>query len=386
MAFGLATISSIAGVLTARHAAGSLVTGGIDILGALESGNVLSFSYTDNTSDKADDFSVEIADPQRTWMASYLPKKGSEVQAVIKVFNWTIPGDSREFDCGTFFIDEIDYAGPPNVVGIKATSIPVATGIKSTKKYRFWEDQPIQAIATQIAGEHGLSLVWDVAKMVMAKLPRVDQVETPDLEFLRDLAKDWGIKLKIFNRKLIMYSEEEYEARGPVYTLRYGASAILSYQFKSVLNDMFAEGKIAYMSNASGELIEGKFTPPEPPPTEAVEENNEIVPEENGGGEGDGGGGALREIASGVDYSSENAAAAQAATQKAKNKLREHNKWEKEAEFVIVGDPGYLSGLCVQLVGFGIFDGQWFIDSSKHSISEEGYITALAMHMALKAY
>jgi uncharacterized protein len=385
MAFGLATISNIAGMLTARHASGRLLVGGIDILGALESNSVLSFSYTDNTSDKADDFAVEIADPNRTWMQSYLPKKGSEVQATIQVFDWSIPGDTRTFDCGTFFIDEIGYAGPPNVVVIKATSIPVATGIKSQKKYRFWEDVAVQDIAAQVAGEHGLALVWDVAKLIVGKLERVDQVEMPDLEFLRDLAKDWSIKLKVFNRQLVMYSEEEYEAKPPVYTMRYGASNIIAYQFKSVLNDMFAKGKVAFMSPKSGDNITGEFTPPEPPPTEAMQETNENVQEEDDGGGGNGGGG-LREIASGVDYSNENAAAKAAADQKAKSKLREQNKWEKEAEFVIVGDPGYLSGLCVQLAGFGIFDGQWFIDSSRHSISEEGYITVLEMHMALKAY
>jgi uncharacterized protein len=386
MAVGLATISNIAGMLTARHASGKLIVGGIDLLGSLESNSVLSFAYTDNTSDKADDFTVEIADPQRTWMQSYLPKKGSECQASIKVFNWTIPGDTREFDCGTFFIDEIGYAGPPNVVTIRATSIPVATGIKNQKKYRFWEDTPVQAIAAQVAGEHGLALVWDVGKLIVAKLVRVDQVEMPDLEFLRDLAKDWSIKLKIFNRQLIMYSEEEYEAKAPVYTMLYGAANIISYQFKSVLNDMFAEGKVAFMSPKSGENIQGNYKPAEPPPTEAVQETNESVQEDDDGGGGNGGAPELREIAAGVDYSAENAAAQEAASQKAKSKLREQNKWEKEAEFVIVGDPGYLSGLCVQLLGFGIFDGQWFIDSARHSISEEGYITALEMHMALKGY
>ena len=361
MAFGLATISNIAGVLTARHASGSLLMGGIDILGALESGNVLSFSYTDNTSDKADDLTVEIADPHRTWMQSYLPKKGSEVAASIKVRNWTTLGDTRDFDCGTFFIDEIDYAGPPNVVCIRATSIPRATGIKSQKKYRSWEDTHVHDIAGQVAGEHGLALVWDVGKMVLAKLKRVDQVEMPDLEFLRDLAKDWSIKLKIFNRQLIMYSEEEYEARPPVYTLLYGAANILSYQFTSVLNDMFAKGQVAYMSPESGQNIEGTYEPAEKPEgTEAVQETNESVQEAENGGDG---GAEFREIASGVDYSNENAAAAEAAKQKAKSKLREKNKWEKEAELVLVGDPGYLSGLCVQLLGFGIFDGQWFIDS-----------------------
>jgi phage protein D len=215
----------------------------------------------------------------------------------------------------------------------------------------------------------------------------VDQVEMPDLEFLRDLAKDWSIKLKIFNRQLIMYSEEEYEAKPPVYTLLYGASNIISYQFTSVLNDMYAEGKVAYMSPETGENYEGTFEAEEPPEgTEAVNEDTTRIE----GNEGAGGNGATlrtpKEIASGVDYSSENAAAAEAAKQKAKSKLREKNKWEKECTIVVVGDPGYLSGLCVQLLGFGIFDGQWFIDTSRHSISEEGYVTELQMHMALKGY
>jgi uncharacterized protein len=391
MAFGLATLSSIAGVLTARHASGKLIVGGIDILGALESTSVLAFGYTDNTSDQADDFAVEIADPHRTWMQSYLPKKGSEVQASIKVFNWTTPGDTREFDCGTFFIDEIEYAGPPNMVKIKATSIPVATGLKSQKKYRFWEDVPVQAIAAQVSAEHGLALIWDVAKSVAGKLKRVDQVEMPDLEFLRDLAKDWGIKLKIFNRQLVMYSEEEYEAKPPVYTMLYGAANIISYQFTSQLSDKFAKGMVAYVSPITGNKIEGEFVAPEKPEGVGDDTTNEdttrVEDEDDGdGGDVGGDGRGLREMAAGVDYTNENAAAAEAAKQKAKSKLREKNKWEKEATILIVGDPGYISGLCVQLLGFGIFDGQWFIDSSRHSISEEGYVTELQMHMALKGY
>jgi uncharacterized protein len=391
MAFGLVgAVADIAGVLMARNATGQLMVGGIDLLGTLESANVLSFSYTDNTSDKADDFAVEIADPHRTWMQSMLPKKGSEVQAIIKVSNWTTPGDTRIFDCGTFFIDEIAYAGPPNVVGIKATSIPVATGIKTQKKYRFWEDTPIQAIAAQVSAEHGLALVWDVAKAIIKPLKRIDQVEMPDLEFLRDLAKDWSIKLKIFNRQLVMYSEEEYEAKPPVYTILYGASNIISYQFTSVLNDMYKKGKISYVSPKTGEHIEGEYEPETSPDTDAVNDETSRVEDEEDGGNGGAGGAPLsrapREIASGVDYSSENAAAKELAEQKAKSKLREKNKWEKECTLLLVGDPGYLSGLCVQLLGFGIFDGQWFIDTSRHSISEEGYITELQMHMALKGY
>jgi phage protein D len=124
-----------------------------------------------------------------------------------------MPGDSRELDCGTFFLDQIDFAGPPNTVSIKATSIP-CDGIKTTKRYRAWENTGLQEIAAQIAGEHGLGLVWDTKEV--PKDPRIDQVEMPNLEFLRDRAKDFGLSLKLFNKQLILYSEEEYEQKGAV--------------------------------------------------------------------------------------------------------------------------------------------------------------------------
>jgi phage protein D len=135
--------------------------------------------------------------------------------------------------------------------------------------------------------------------------------------------------------------------------------------------------------------VKGQFQAPEKPEGSGDDTTNEDTTRvEDGDDDGDdgGNGGGLRAGTPGVDYTSSDAGAAELAMQKAKSKLREKNKWEKEATIVIVGDPGYLSGLCVQLLGFGIFDGQWFIDSSRHSISEEGYITELQMHMALKGY
>ena len=166
----------IPGLMTARYAGGSIMLGGIDILGTLaitssqsQSQSVLSFSYSDNTSDKADDLTVEIADPARTWMQSYIPTKGAECNAIIKVYNWSAPGDTREFDCGAMWVDEIDLAGPPNMVTVKAVSVPVNTGIKTQKRYQFWEGQPLQAIAAEIAGLYGLALVWDNPETPEAK-------------------------------------------------------------------------------------------------------------------------------------------------------------------------------------------------------------------------
>ena len=389
----------IPGLVTARHAGGSIMLGGIDILASLantsNSQSVVAFSYGDNTNDKADDLTVEIADPERTWMKSYLPKKASECNAILKVFNWTTPGDTWQFDCGVMWVDEISLAGPPNMVAVRATSVPIHLGFKTEKQYKFWEGKTLQDIAAEIAGIYGLTLVWDTANN--PKLARSDVIEQAYLEYLRDRCKDEGLSLKVFNRQLIIYSEEEYEARSSVYTLTYGASQILSYEFTSRLNDTYVEARNAYVSPETGDLIEGKFAseaPYGPEGTEAILNINERVDPEEEGGDEDGGLDEFRrrrnaraELLDQIDYSNQNAAAAEAATRKAKHKLRDKNKREKEAAVVVFGNPGYISGLNMDLVGFGAFaDGKWFISASIHTISEDGYVTELRLRKTLTGY
>ena len=367
--------------------------GGIDILAGLSIGggenaqNVLSFSYSDNTSDMADDLTVDVADPARTWMQSYVPAKGSECNAVVKVRNWSTLGDNREFDCGVMWVDEICLAGPPNTVTVKAVSVPVITGVKTQKQYQFWEGQTLQAVASEIAGLYGLTLVWDTADD--PKLKRTDVIEMAHLEYLRDRAKDGGLSIKVFNRQLIIYSEADYESRGAVYTLTYGMSQILSYAFVSRLNDTYASAENAYVSPETGKLIEGKYEPPYGPEgSGSILKLNERVDDPEGEeGEGEGGEGDTRaEDLGTIDYTNENAAASEAATRKAKSKLREKNKREKEAIIAVLGNPGYISGVCMDLVGFGSFDGKWFIRSTIHTISEDGYVTELRIRKTLEGY
>lgn len=381
---GLDTV--LPGIFTARYAGGSIMLGGIDILASVsESQSVLSFAYSDNTSDKADDLTVIISDPARTWMQSFLPKKGVECEATIKVFNWMAPGDTREFNCGTMWVDEISMAGPPNTVTMKAVSIPVNTGIKTQRRYQFWEGQPLQAIAGEIAAMYSLALVWDATDSPVLK--RTDVIETAHLEYLRDRCKDEGLSIKIFNRQLIIYSEAEYEARPPIYVMTYGLSQILSYEFVSRLNDTYQKSTVSYVSPITGKYINGEFVPPFKPEGTGSDLDSYERVEEDDQGEG-GEDPILRAKALGdtISYASENAIAAEAAKRKAKSKLREKNKREKECIIAVVGNPMYLSGLSMQLIGFGTFDGKWFIVSSTHSISEDGYQTELRMRACLEGY
>lgn len=311
-------------------------------------------------------------------MQNYLPQKGIESEAKIQVFNWNHPGDTRIIECGIFWVDQIDCSGPPNVVSVKGTSVPVTTGIKNTKKFAAWEDVDLMTIASEISAKNGLVLVWDSAK-IPPKKKRVDQSEAPDLEFLRDKVKEASLSLKIFKRQLVIYSEEEYEARPSVYTLMYGAANILAYSISSKLDDTYKGAKNSYVDPETGELMGAEFSATEPPETESELIENEIEQSDNGeNGASLREGGGLFDINIGTGSGGD--------TEKIKSKLREKNKHEKTATFTVFGNPTYLSGLNVQLLGFGIYDGKWFIESTIHDITSSGYTTQLTLRHCLVGY
>jgi Bacteriophage probable baseplate hub protein len=381
-----------------RQARPSLFVGGKDILAGLASQYILGFSYTDNTSDQADDLSIEIADKNRYWMQHYMPKKGMEVQASITVSNWNAPGDTRTLKCGTFFIDNVGIRGFPNVVSMKGTSIPTDTGLKNEKRTKSWENSDLQSIAGQIASSNNLTLFYDTKNNPTVK--RTDQVEKADIQYLRDRAKENSLSIKIHDKKLVVYSEQEYEAKAAAYIIRYGKSNILSYEFNSKCDDTYDSAENSYVNPETGKLTKTEFSPDKPPEgvNSTLKLNERVDYDKDGNADY-----SLQLLKNGkekaggfTDYDFTNDAPAQNAgkgektqersEQKCKAKLREKNKKERQAAISVAGNINYLSGVNFQLVDFGIFDDKWFAETTIHSISEDGYTTQLKLRTALEGY
>lgn len=383
--------------LRARKARPSLLIAGIDILAGVASQNILSFSYTDNTSDQADDLSLELADPYRTWMQRYLPRKGIEVQARISISDWNAPGDNRTLRCGTFFVDNVGMRGPPNTVTVRGTSIPITTGLKTEKRTKSWENADLQSIAGNIAEQNALTLVYDTKANPMVK--RTDQVEKADIQYLRERAKDNQLSVKVHDKKLVIYSEEEYEAKPAAFALIYGRKNIISYEFNSKCDDTYDSAENAYVNPETGKLTETAFTPSKPPEGtgSTLKVNERIDYGKDGKGDFGVGGGRItyaQAPADALDFKldapAQNAGKGEGtqeqSEQKCKAKLREKNKKERQCAIVTVGDVNYLSGITFQLLGFGVFDDKWFAESTIHEISEGGYVTSLKLRTALEGY
>jgi phage protein D len=351
---------------------------------------LLSFTYSDNIG-KIDDLQLELADPDRRFISESFPLKGNaELDVSIICQNWFVPlGPPITLDCGLFWIDQVDFKGPPNTVNVKANSIPVKSTIKTSNKVRAWEGSSLQEVARQIATENGMSIFWDTKEN--PKYKRVDQNDKTDLEFLQSLCDDAGLVMKVKRKRIIIFSEKEYEEREPVFNLIYGMN-INSWAFSTKTADTKKESEVKFTDPETGKLTTGKavddsddvkwsgklldYNSPRSSPDEPSDDQKEIranVPPpvdydftQNDPGHNKGKGAGLEDKA----------------TKKAKNNLRKANRDRDTAQIEIVGHPLLAAGQCGQIEGFYKWNGKYFLESINHRISG-GYTCSLNLHREL---
>ncbi len=105
--------------------------------------------YVDNVHGKSDEIEIDLEDSDAKWRNEWYPKKKDLLTVSIG------PDKDSAFDCGVFWIDEIEGSGPPDIITIRG----LATGPKgtlSTKKSYAHEGKTLREIAQTIAGNNGL--------------------------------------------------------------------------------------------------------------------------------------------------------------------------------------------------------------------------------------
>jgi len=123
----------------ARYAEVSIIYEGKDISRDIAP-YLISFTYTDNASDKADDISLTLEDRARLWCGDWFPSKGDKILASIIVHNWEDESKTESLPCGLFEVDQIECSGPPNQVTIKAVSTLVSKPMRQEKHTKAWEN------------------------------------------------------------------------------------------------------------------------------------------------------------------------------------------------------------------------------------------------------
>ncbi len=349
----------------ARRTAVEIAFGGVDITTSIRP-YLLSVSYTDNEEDEADDLQIKIQDRDGVWVEKWLANAieaaadatGLKIQAIFLRENWYGDGADKLLDCGAFELDSIKASGPPSTITIKGTSLPYGAQIRQTKKTKAWESYALSGIAREIAGNGGMVCMYESASDPYYE--RVEQYKESDISFLSKLCHNAGISLKSTNNLLVLFDQQTYEQKSPIFTVKKGDGSYTKYDLSiGTADTKYSSCRVRYVDPSTGIVIEGIAYSDD---YKEGSKNNQQL-----------------------EVTAKVANAGEAKTLAAK-RLRLHNKYSRTANFTFPGDPDKMAGVTAMLAGWGSWDGKYIVMQSKHSLSASGYTTQVTLRRVVEGY
>lgn len=302
-------------------------------------GDLNSFTYTDVASGSSDSISLQINDRNRKWIGPWFPEKGDRLRPTICTFDWRYAGDNKVFPCGAFGVDDFSFRGGPIRLNIEALALPTDSGFKTTDRTETYEATTLQEIGQAIADRAGISLFYDAPAVTIEK---VEQSNQNDCDFLNGLATLYGFALKIYNDRLVVFSEAAYEGKRAKVILT-EADFDPGWSFDTSMTGTYTGVKYQY-TNSDKNLT---FT------VEAGDGNRILT----------------------CNQAAENLTEATLIALAAVNNA---NKATTTMKISLKAIPGLIASDCVEIRGLGKLSGKYFIEEISHSVGK-GYKMTLQL-------
>lgn len=305
-----------------------------------------AFTWTDCASGEADTISLTLNNRNLKWLKSgWFPRSTDYIKMSIQVEHWKKQSDNRKVYCGKFAIDELEASGFPEIVNINGISIPIQTAFNVTPRNKTYKKTSLRAILAEIAGRAGVSLVFSGENH---KVDEIAQDGRTDMEFAFSLSSDYDLGMKVYNDKLVIYNQTDYEKRKKSFIIdRSDLGESDAYHIHRAITKTYDGVKLQYQ-NKHDKNITYKYVVPGKP-------GNRIL------------------------FLSTSADSHADAEKKAKAKLAANLRQVVTASFRVMGDPKYQACKVFELTGFGEFNGRYFIDKVVHSKSG-AYYTSIECH------
>ncbi|MCL2488626.1 MAG: peptidoglycan-binding protein, partial [Oscillospiraceae bacterium] len=351
--------------------------------------------------------------------------------------NWRGDGKDEVLDCGQFELDAVTVEGPPDVINIKATSLPYGTQIRQTEKNRAWESVSLSEIAGEIARGGGMTCMYESAFNPF--YDRQEQIKTSDIKFLSGLCRRAGLSLKVTNNIIVIFEQAAFEKKPPVFHIQKGDGSYSRYKLDTrETGTRYDSCLVSYTDPANGRKIEavayadGAGSASLTRPTLRIGDRGEDVRymqrlladrgfrqrsgidgifgadtkesvrlfQKSINMRGDGVCGpktweALELSASPSSNLSVNgqqlritakvSSIAEAKTL-AEKLLRLKNKSGLPANYTIPFHPGWVAGITGTLGGWGTWDGKYIVSQSRHTVGGSNSSTQISLRQVLEGY
>ena len=299
-----------------------------------------ALSYTDVASGQSDSVSITLFDIEKEWMGKYMPQKGASLGVKLQLTNWNQEEKKETFNCGTFVLDDISFSGRPLSCVLGGVSVPAMDDFKSLKRTKTWEKTTIKNIASEIAKRAGVSLNYSGGSIQIAE---IEQNKQTDSAFLYSLCEKYGLAMKVYNNKIVIFSIITYESKKAVQTLN--ETDMISWDYNTTVDGTYTGIKLSYTDPDSDKTIDVTI----------------------------GSKGRMYEMNTQASSKYDAELQAIAAVNLANRKI-------ETMDITIRANPKIVASHCVTVKGLGKIDGKYYVDKIVHSIGRSGYQMKLTLH------
>ena len=248
-----------------------------DISSMFPAAKLINFRYEDHISFQADELEIIFPDPNDIIIQHKLVK-GGWLKVQIHQWNADYPGSHTMADPGSFQIDQIKQTGPPTQSVLMASSVPISTTIKLTLKNEArFGILDLHQLADTVANENGLgNAVWDIKKLKGNEyISHVEQYQESDFAMLSRELRSRGLSMKFKDvnghQRLIVFDEQEYEDKPPVFTIDFGNKSLFSqilgsgrtkgithWELTTQSQDIYSLATISFLDPNTSQRVIGK--------------------------------------------------------------------------------------------------------------------------------
>ena len=234
---------------TARRVIPNLTYNGVNAQELLY-GKLEKFSLTEEASGESDSAELELEDRDRKWMNEWMPQQGDKIAGSLDFMDWNGDGRHEYLKLGTMMVDSFDMSGGSTIAKIKALSVPTASSFRTEERTKTWKEVTIQKILSEIAGKYGLTPVYEADEITIKSL---EQSKKTDSSFLLETVKKYGLALKVYNQKLVVYDKARYEARNKVLTIKKTSIVGNEWDYHKDLEGFYTGAIVSYKGSNSSE-------------------------------------------------------------------------------------------------------------------------------------
>lgn len=204
---------------------------------------VTRIRYTDYLKDQSDELEIVIQDTEGLWRGPWYPAQGDRIDLKLGY-------DGEELlPCGRFEVDDVEMAGPPDTVTVRAMAAGMGSPLR-TVETRGFEGVGLDAIVGQLATELGMSVVGSPSSDL---LRRVTQSSETRLAFCKRLAEQHGYAFTVRGDQLVFFAIGELEAAPVVQTI--GRTELKRYRFQNKAQQTYVACEVTFFDAESGQLI-----------------------------------------------------------------------------------------------------------------------------------